>query len=184
MNTAIDLRSDRRAGLLPVVAGVSLLLSRLLMMGRGGTSIAILTLLYLAVLMIARPGRVALPVGRAAFPLVVGAGAILSARLLLPAPFPMRSTFAGVVLSVLAAVAEEGLFRGALFARLLPGGRSVAIVTSAAAFALLHVPFYGLGALPVDLGAGLLFAWQRSESGSWSVPAATHALANIMAVLP
>jgi membrane protease YdiL (CAAX protease family) len=103
---------------------------------------------------------------------------------LFAAPFSVRSTIGGVALSVLAAVAEERLFRGALFGRLLPYGTQVAVVASATLFALAHLPFYGVAALPIDFGAGLLFAWQRSESGHWSVPAATHSLANLLAVLP
>jgi membrane protease YdiL (CAAX protease family) len=85
---------------------------------------------------------------------------------------------------MLAAVAEEALFRGALFSLLERRGRALAIAGSAVAFALVHVPFYGIAALPLDLGAGLLFAWQRSASDSWTVPAATHALANLLSVLP
>jgi CAAX prenyl protease-like protein len=50
-------------------------------------------------------------------------------------------------------------------------------------FALVHVPVYGISALPVDLGAGALFGWQRAVSGSWSAPAATHVFANLMAVI-
>jgi membrane protease YdiL (CAAX protease family) len=59
----------------------------------------------------------------------------------------------------------------------------VAIVGSAVAFALLHVPLYGVAVLPVDLGAGLLLSWQRWACGTWTVPAATHAAANLLAVI-
>jgi membrane protease YdiL (CAAX protease family) len=183
MNTTIELQ-HRKDSVLPMAAGFLLLLSRLLLIGRGTSTIPLLALIYLSAVVISRPDWKAIPASRALFPLLLGSGAVVCVRLFLSAPFPMRATFAGVALSVLAAVAEEGLFRGVLFARLLPRGRAVAIVVSAVAFALLHVPFYGLSALPVDFGAGLLFAWQRSESGTWAVPAATHALANIVAVLP
>jgi hypothetical protein len=37
---------------------------------------------------------------------------------------------------------------------------------------------YGVAA-SVDLGAGLLLSWQRWASGTWTVPAATHAAANL-----
>ena len=50
-------------------------------------------------------------------------------------------------------------------------------------FALVHLPAYGVVALPVDLGAGLLLSWQRWASGTWTVPAGTHAFANVLAVL-
>jgi membrane protease YdiL (CAAX protease family) len=58
----------------------------------------------------------------------------------------------------------------------------VAIVGSAVAFALVHLPAYGTSALPVDLGAGLLLSWQRWASGTWTVPTATHGVANLMVV--
>ena len=35
----------------------------------------------------------------------------------------------------------------------------------------------------VDLGAGLVFGWQRWASGDWRVAAATHALANLAALV-
>jgi membrane protease YdiL (CAAX protease family) len=83
-------------------------------------------------------------------------------------------------LSVLAAVAEEALFRRVTYAWLERWGAPVAIVGSAALFALMHVPLYGAAVFPVDLGAGLLFAWQRWATGTWTVPAATHAAANVL----
>ncbi len=59
----------------------------------------------------------------------------------------------------------------------------MAVVGSALLFAAVHVPLYGVAAFPVDLGAGLLFSWQRWASGDWTVPAATHAAANLLAVI-
>ena len=40
----------------------------------------------------------------------------------------------------------------------------------------------GVAAMPVDLGAALLLSWQRYASGRWTVPAVTHAVANLLAV--
>lgn len=88
-----------------------------------------------------------------------------------------------LVLNTLAAVAEEALFRRLLYGLLLPLGAAVAVVGSAAAFAAVHVTVWGAWALPVDLAAGLLLSWQRWASGRWSVPAGTHAAANVVAVL-
>jgi membrane protease YdiL (CAAX protease family) len=181
MSTAIDMRASRHS-LLPVVAGVLLLLGRLVMLGRA-TSLPLLAITYAAVLAISRTVPTG-STGRAAFPLLAGLGAVAGVRILIASPFPIRSTAAGAALSLLAAVAEERLFRGAVFAHLRRYGVAVAVVGSAALFALVHLPFYGFAALPVDFGAGLLFAWQRSESGHWSVPAVTHAFANLVAVLP
>jgi len=116
-------------------------------------------------------------------PLGVGLAAVLAARLAAgPAPaLPVGLTV--IALDVGAAVAEEAFFRGFLFGRLETRGVAVAVAGSALAFAFLHVPLYGWAAFPVDLGAGLLFSWQRAASGRWSVPAATHAFANLVAVL-
>lgn len=88
-----------------------------------------------------------------------------------------------LVLNTLAAVTEEALFRRLLFGLLLPLGAGVAVVGSAAAFAAVHVTVWGAWALPVDLAAGLVLSWQRWASGRWSVPAVTHAAANVAAVL-
>jgi membrane protease YdiL (CAAX protease family) len=133
--------------------------------------------------------------------LAVGLLAVVAAaRMAGPAP-PLASGAATLTLGLLAAVAEEALFRGALYAwiersaaaaagRRRGGGSwgtalppALAVVVSAVAFALMHLPSYGPSALPVDLGAGLLLGWQRWASGHWTVPAATHAVANLLAVI-
>jgi membrane protease YdiL (CAAX protease family) len=105
-----------------------------------------------------------------------------------PAP-PLRAGGAALALSLLAAVAEEALFRGALYAWVERRAASTALAPALAVaipailFALVHLPSYGPAALPVDLGAGLLLGWQRWASGRWTVPAATHAAANLLAVI-
>jgi membrane protease YdiL (CAAX protease family) len=151
------------------------------------------------------PGRThaprAVPLGALAA-LAAGLTAVVATALMAgPAP-PLPGGRAALSLGLLAAVGEEALFRGALYAwierqagpaaRRRQGGGSawgaalppaVAVVASALAFALVHIPSYGLAALPVDLGAGLLLGWQRWASGRWTVPAATHAAANLLAVI-
>ena len=87
-----------------------------------------------------------------------------------------------VGLALGAAVAEEALFRRVLYERLLRFGVVGAVVGSAGVFALVHLPAYGVAAMPVDLGAALLLSWQRYASGRWTVPAVTHAVANLLAV--
>jgi len=118
---------------------------------------------------------IALAVGMAG----VGVAAFAAGR---PAGVPFSPW--ALPLSILAAAAEEALFRraayGAIDARL---GAAAAIGGTAVLFALVHVPLYGVAAFPVDLGAGLLLGWQRWASGNWTVPAATHAAANVLAVL-
>jgi membrane protease YdiL (CAAX protease family) len=85
-------------------------------------------------------------------------------------------------LALVAAVAEEALFRRVLYDRLLRFGVVAAVIGSAGVFALVHLPAYGVAAMPVDLGAALLLSWQRYASGRWTVPAVTHAVANLLAV--
>ena len=131
--------------------------------------------------------------------LAAGLAAVVAAALALRPVPAAPADAAAVLLGLAAAVAEEALFRQAIYGRLLAGGPSarrlrgpagarvpraaLAVVASALLFALVHLPFYGMAAFPVDLGAGLLFGWQRWSCGSWTVPAATHAAANLMVVI-
>jgi membrane protease YdiL (CAAX protease family) len=115
--------------------------------------------------------------------LAVGLLAVGAARVV-GAPLGPASAV-GVGASLAAAVAEEGLFRGVLQGALqrLRTPPVLAIGLPAALFALVHVPGYGPGSLPVNLAAGLLLGWQRHAAGSWTVPAATHGAANLIRFL-
>jgi membrane protease YdiL (CAAX protease family) len=186
-----------------VVAGLGFLLLRPELEGLGpGARSAVLAAGYLGLAAAAAPGRARAGARRASPPLpawvVLAAGlAAVLAVALLPGPAPpLPGGGLAVLLGVLAAVAEEALFRGALYAGIqrwaaLAGRRrpisaapaALAIAGSAVAFALVHLPLYGPVAFPVDLGAGLLLGWQRWASGRWTVPAATHAAANLLAVI-
>lgn len=120
------------------------------------------------------------------WPLALGLGLAAVAAVAVairPVPAGPAGT-AAVLLTLAAAVAEEALFRQALYRWLAArGGAVLAVAGGALLFALVHVPFYGMAAFPVDLGAGLLFGWQRWSSGRWTVPAATHAAANLLVVI-
>jgi membrane protease YdiL (CAAX protease family) len=124
--------------------------------------------------------RAVLPAGRAA---LAGIAAVGLAWATAGPTAPLAVAPASVALSMAAAVAEESLFRRLAYGHLRRLGVPVAIGGAAALFALVHVPAYGTAALPVDLGAGLLFGWQRWASGTWTVPAATHCAANLLAVI-
>ncbi len=115
--------------------------------------------------------------------LAFGAVAVVATARVLGTSAPSPWSAAALPLSLLASVAEEALFRRVAYARLERFGAFAAIVGSALLFGLVHVPAYGLAAVPVDVGAGLVFGWQRWASGTWTVPAATHAFANAMVVL-
>jgi membrane protease YdiL (CAAX protease family) len=173
-----------------VTAGLGLLLIRPALVQVAPRPEAALLVVYAALLAVSVLAR--LPLDRAprasairiGATLAVGVAAVSVARLFaLPAP-PTRTTTVAVALSVVAAVAEEALFRRFAYAWLARRGTALAVAGSALLFALVHVPAYGIAALPVDLGAGLLLSWQRFASGGWAAPAATHVAANLLAVLP
>jgi membrane protease YdiL (CAAX protease family) len=132
---------------------------------------------------------IAVPIGRDqphitfVMALGLGAAAVAATAWVVGPSVPSPWSTAALPLSLLAAVAEEALFRRVAYARLERFGAVIAIAGSALLFGLVHVPAYGLAALPVDVGAGLLFGWQRWASGTWTVPAATHAFANALVVL-
>ena len=176
-------RSRRGIGVAAI--GGAVLLGRLLVPSGGAVPwlAGLYTVLLVASISAAPAGRRAatLPV---AWALGIGLAAIGLAWALIGPPVRPAPGSAAVLLSALAAVAEEAFFRGFLYSRLEDGaGVGLAVVGSATAFALVHVPAYGLAAMPVDLAAGLLLSWQRRASRRWEVPAATHLAANLLAAL-
>jgi membrane protease YdiL (CAAX protease family) len=91
---------------------------------------------------------------------------------------------------VVVALPEELFFRGFLL-RLLEqrfppkrrwrgGGIGLALVLSALAFALVHLPKDGDPRALATFAPGLLFGWMRSSTGSILASTATHAGANIL----
>jgi membrane protease YdiL (CAAX protease family) len=115
-------------------------------------------------------------------PLVLGLMGVVGAGVVAGPVADRRVGATAVGLAMLAAVAEEALFRRVLYDRLLRLGVVVAVGGTAVVFALVHLPAYGVAAMPVDLGAALLLGWQRYASGRWTVPAVTHVVANLLAV--
>jgi membrane protease YdiL (CAAX protease family) len=177
---------------LAVPVGLALVLSRMWLSGGGATAPTALVAVFaaLAAVSLAAPPAVVRGRSRAPLPIVavVAAGAaavgVAAVASTLPGPaLPSRAGAGGLLLVVGAAVAEEAFFRRLLYGRLLRWGAPAAVVGSAVAFGLVHVPLYGTAAFPVDLGAGLFLSWQRWASGGWAAPAATHALANVLVVL-
>jgi membrane protease YdiL (CAAX protease family) len=109
----------------------------------------------------------------------LGIAAFVAVRLLAQ-PLDAAWTTLGLAANVTAAVAEEAFFRRFVYARLQARGATVAVIASAALFALVHIPLYGVAVLPLDFAAGLLLGWQRRESGTWLSPAVTHIVANLL----
>ena len=142
------------------------------------TAFLVLAAISLAVPVTNEPPRVA-----SSFVLAIGVASIVFASMIAGPSVPTPHASFALPLSLLAAVAEEALFRRVAFARLARFGALVAIAGSAILFAIVHLPAYGVAALPIDLGAGVLFGWQRWASGMWLVPAGTHAFANAVAIV-
>lgn len=101
-----------------------------------------------------------------------GAGHGLGMR---PQPF-----VAWVLVTIVVAMGEEILIRGALLDAVEASvGLPIAIGLSSLAFALIHVPLYGWGVLPLDLAAGVWLAGLRLTSGGLAAPIVAHALADL-----
>jgi membrane protease YdiL (CAAX protease family) len=114
----------------------------------------------------------------------VGALAFTMGRVVVEVPVRPSALAVAVGLNALAAVAEEAFFRRYLYGLVVERhGAALAVAVTAGAFALVHVTVWGWWVLPLDLAAGLVLSWQRAATGRWSVPAATHVLANTLALL-
>jgi membrane protease YdiL (CAAX protease family) len=112
----------------------------------------------------------------------LGIAAFATIRLTTAVP-PMPGSARVATMMVGASVAEELFFRRFLYGALARRGAAVAVLGSALAFAVVHIPAYGTRVFPLDLAAGLVLSWQRWASGSWTAPAASHIAANLMTIL-
>lgn len=91
---------------------------------------------------------------------------------------------------IVVALPEELFFRGCLLRlleqrfpprrRILGGGVGIALVISAAAFALVHLPKDGDPRALATFFPALLFGWMRSATGSILASTITHGGANIL----
>jgi membrane protease YdiL (CAAX protease family) len=85
-----------------------------------------------------------------------------------------------VPLVSLVALSEELVLRGALFSALRSEhGDVVAVAATAVLFAVIHLPLYGVGAMPIDLCAGIFLGSLRVASGGVAAPALAHILADV-----
>jgi membrane protease YdiL (CAAX protease family) len=186
VSARVELRArDTGVATAVVLSGLAVLLARPFVGGLPGGRVLLFACAYatIGLAALAVPATTERP--RLAPSIVLGLGlvSIAISALVAGSPVPAPRTNAALPLSLLAALAEEALFRRVLYARLLRLGALAAITISAVVFALVHLPAYGTAAIPVDLGAGLLFGWQRWASGTWTAPAVTHGAANLLAVL-
>lgn len=82
--------------------------------------------------------------------------------------------------TILVAMAEELVLRGAAFAALgRLGGSALAVGVTTVAFALMHVPLYGWHVVPLDLGVGVFLGGLRLVSRGIVAPAVAHAVADL-----
>ena len=172
-----------------VLAGTAALLARPWVGDLVPDATAALVVLFLALgaagawWPLAGPAARPAPAATALIVTVVGVAAFAAGRLLAGGRAAAPALAVYLVLNTLAAVAEEAFFRRLLYGMLEPHGQAVAVIGSAAAFAVVHITVWGAWALPLDLAAGLLLSWQRAVTGRWSVPAFTHTMANVLAVV-
>jgi membrane protease YdiL (CAAX protease family) len=168
-----------------LLAGIMLLLLRPLALGRPD-AVFVLGATYVLVGGLSLATPVPRPEQALLHPLLVlavGMGAFLLSGSVTGPRIPLPFAPHALVLNALAAVSEEAFFRRLLFGRLARHGPAAAILVTAVLFSAIHVPIYGVAVLWVDLGAGLLLSWQRWASGRWTTSAATHVLANLLAVM-
>lgn len=115
----------------------------------------------------------------------LGAGAIMAASVLLYQHFESRNfPFAPswrwfLLISLLAPILEESLFRGCLLPLIAKStGNALAVILTAVAFALFHGPT-DLAHFISFTVTGIAYGWMRVASGTTTVPAMAHAAYNI-----
>ena len=79
---------------------------------------------------------------------------------------PLAAFWPWAAIAALVATLEETAIRGALYQRWAhEAGTVAAIVVGAAVFALIHLPRYGLGAMPLDVAVALALGGLRALTG-------------------
>ncbi len=142
-----------------------------------GVSLAIVALSSGRLIWAANPSSIAL--GLAVGGALVGLAMVSRGPIAVPVAAP--SAFgAWALVTILVAVTEEAVLRGALFDAIEDvGGAAVSVVATSLVFGLIHVPLYGWHVLPLDIGVGLALAGLRLITGGIAAPAAAHAIADL-----
>ncbi len=116
-------------------------------------------------------------------PVLLGIGVGLV--LLLPlvgSPFsgrPLASFWSWALIAAIVATLEETAIRGVLYRRwAAESGPLTAILIGAGVFALIHLPRYGLAAMPLDFAVGLTLGGLRALTGSVIPCAVAHTIAD------
>jgi membrane protease YdiL (CAAX protease family) len=184
-------RAHVDVALVPVAVlttGGLLLLLRAQALALGPARVATLLVLYAVLAALSVRAHVPAPRGALIAPSIATAVGVAAVVLVVMGPRPAGAPVLygawAAALATVAAIAEEAFFRRLMYGWLDRWwGPATAVVASAVAFALVHVPLYGTAVLWLDLGAGILLSWQRWASGSWLPSAATHVWANLLVVV-
>jgi membrane protease YdiL (CAAX protease family) len=131
------------------------------------------------------------PMGGGKLPQTMGTGRALVAGLMVGAVLlaPVTAGSLGArgldgfwtwaALAALIATLEEIAIRGALYRRWTEdAGPVAAILAGALVFALIHLPRYGLGAMPLDAAVGLALGGLRALTGRVLPCAVAHTIAD------
>jgi membrane protease YdiL (CAAX protease family) len=112
-------------------------------------------------------------------------GVAIGALLLVPVALtplagrPLAAFWEWAAIAAVIATLEETAIRGALFRRWSEeAGPVVAILAGALVFALIHLPRYGLGAMPLDAAVGLALGGLRAVTGRVLPCAVAHTIAD------
>ena len=120
---------------------------------------------------------------------VLAAGVVATTVLVVPALVfsSVRATlplawFPGWLAAIaIVAPAEEAFLRGLVYDAVTRRfSADVAIAVAAVAFGLMHVPFYGWHALPLDTAVGVVLGVTRLAAGTWVAPAIAHTGADVV----
>ena len=92
---------------------------------------------------------------------------------------PVGAFLPWAAIAALVATLEETSIRGVLYRHWAgEAGTLVAIIVGAAVFALIHLPRYGLGAMPLDAAVGLALGGLRALTGRVLPCAVAHTVAD------
>jgi membrane protease YdiL (CAAX protease family) len=117
--------------------------------------------------------------------MAIVAGLMVGAILLAPvvsgplSARPVSAFLPWAAIAALVATLEETSIRGVLYRRWAgEAGTVAAIVVGAAVFALIHLPRYGLAAVPLDAACGLALGGLRALTGRVLPCAVAHTVAD------
>ena len=185
------LAAPRRAALLTgLVLGAAVVRALLLPIGDGfSTAVFAASLLAIAVIdgRALRPspvaGEGATPAWRLAWSVLLGVvvgmlliGPAITDRL---ADRPIGDFWSWAAIAAIVASLEETAIRGVLYRHwLAEAGPIAAVAFGAVVFALIHLPRYGLTALPLDFAVGLALGGLRAVTGRVIPCAVAHTIAD------